>query len=330
MQKILIIQLRQLGDVMMTTPVVRQLRKLFPAAQIDFMTEKLGSNVYRFNSHISNLKIIPRKTGVVEMFRLTNELRNEKYDLVVDCFSNPKSAQITFLTGARERIGFALRWRGYAYSQTVKLDNHLEYSAVSKLRLIEKFGADLQDFKIELPVSAEHHLKATQFAENLGFDNKTIAFCTVSRRDYKVWNPDYFAEAGDWLIARGYKLFFVYGPGEKDLALDVYNRLQNKDNTIIDYPMPDVLELRAILEKCVLYVGNDGGNKHLAICAGIPTVTVFGSIRWQNWTPPGSQTDHAVYKNMDCYDQCPRCKNMRCYKELTARELIATLEEVLG
>ncbi|HNY49691.1 MAG TPA: glycosyltransferase family 9 protein [Smithella sp.] len=329
MQKILVIQLRQLGDVLMTTPVVRQLRKIYPAAQIDFLTEKLGANVYRYNPHVNNLKIIPRKAGVWDIFLLTNALRKEKYDLTVDCFSNPKSAQITFLSAARESVGFALRFRAYAYSQSLKLKSHPEYAAISKLRLIEKFGADLNDFRIELPVSSTHYAMAGQFANRLGFDDKTVAFCAVSRRDYKVWNPDHFARVGDWLIGRGYKLFLVYGPGEKDLALNVYHRLQNKSKAIIDYPMPDILELRAILEKCVLYVGNDGGNKHVAICAGIPTVTVFGSIRWQSWTPPGSATDHAVYKNMDCYDQCHRCTNMRCYKALTAQDLIAKLEEVL-
>ena len=329
MQKILVIQLRQLGDVLMTTPVVRQLRKIFPSARIDFLTEKLGANVYRHIPHINNLKVIPRKAGIWDIFRLTSELRKEKYDLTVDCFSNPKSAQITFLSAARERVGFALRFRGYAYSHSLKLKNQPEYAAIAKLRLIEKFGADLKDFRIELPVDSAHFAMADQFAKNLGFDDKTVAFCAVSRRDYKVWNPDHFARVGDWLTGRGYKLFLVYGPGEKDLALNVYNRLQDKSKAIIDYPMPDILELRAILGKCVLYVGNDGGNKHVAICAGIPTVTVFGSIRWQSWTPPGSATDHAVYKNMDCYDQCHRCKDMRCYKELTAQDLIAKLAEVL-
>jgi len=329
MNKILVIQLRQLGDVIMTTPVIRQLRKLYPVAQIDFLTEKLGANVYRFNRNVTSIKTAQRKLGIADMFRLICELRKERYDLVVDCFSNPKSAQITFLSGAKERVGFDFRWRTYAYTNTAKLTNPLEYAAVSKLRLIEKFGADLSDSRIELPIDDDHLQKAIAFAKEYGFDDKTIAFCTVSRRDYKVWNPDYLARTGDWLIKKGYKLWFIYGPGEKDMALNVFNRLQSRENTIIDYAMPNVLELRAILEKCCLYIGNDGGNKHLAICAKIPTVTVFGSIRWQNWTPPESATDHVVYKEMDCYEQCLKCNNMRCYKELSDLDLIAKLETVL-
>jgi heptosyltransferase III len=329
MKKILVIQLRQLGDVLMTTPVVRQLSKIFPTARIDFLTEKLGANVYRFNPYVGHVKVIPRKAGVLEIFRLTNALRKEQYDLAVDCFSNPKSAQISFLSAARERVGFALRGRGYAYSRSLRLENKLEYAAISKLRLIEKFGADLQDVRIELPINSGHYVMAQHFAESMGFDDKTVAFCTVSRRGYKVWNPEHFARAGDWLTDRGYKLFFVYGPGEKDLALNVYHRLQDKSRAIIDYPMPDILDLRAILEKCILYVGNDGGNKHVAVCAGIPTVTVFGSVRWQNWTPPGSAADHVINKDMDCYERCRHCRDMRCFKELTAGELIAKLKEVL-
>lgn len=329
MNKILVIQLRQLGDVLMTTPLVRQLSVLFPLAKIDFLTEKLGSNVYRYNSHINNLKIIPRKISFLEMYRIVGEIRKEKYDLVIDCFSNPKSAQLAFLTGARERIGFDFRWRRYAYSTVIKLKKRIEYAAIAKLRLIEKFGVNLNDNRIEMPISKEYLEKAEDFTAKLGFDDKTIAFCTVSRRDYKVWKPEYFAKTGDWLISKGYKLWFVYGPGEKELAMQAYSLLSDKSKAIIDYPMPDVLELRAILERCKMYVGNDGGNKHIAICAGIPTVTVFGSIRWQAWTPPDSPNDYAVYKNMDCYDNCKHCKDMRCYKEITEKDLIGTLEKII-
>jgi len=329
MNKILVIQLRQLGDVIMTTPVVRQLRKLYPAAQIDFLTEKLGANVYRFNSSVSNVITISRKPGTIELLKLIFRLRKEKYDLLIDCFSNPKSAQLTFLSGANQRTGFNFRGRTYAYTSSVKIAEPLEYAAVSKLRLIPHPAAELADCKIELPVDADHNRKAADFAAEHNFGTRTIAFCTVSRRDYKVWHPDNLAKTGDWLISKGYKLWFIYGPGEKEMALEVYNRLQNKSDVLIDYKMPDVVELRAMLEKCCLYVGNDGGNKHLAICAGIPTVTVFGSIRWQNWTPPGSPTDHVVYKEMDCYDRCLKCHDMRCYKELTEQDLIAKLETVL-
>lgn len=329
MKKILVIQLRQLGDVIMTTPVVRGLKKLYPQADIDFLTEKLGGNVYKYNRHVSHLKVIPRKIGLSELYNLISELRKEQYDLVIDCFSNPKSAQITFFAGAGESTGFELGWRKNAYSTAVKINNNLEYAALSKLKLIEKFGADLSDYRIEFPVDEEQKDKAALFAKKHDFDDNTVAFCTVSRRDFKVWNPNHFAKAGDWLLSRGYKLWFVYGPGEKDLALQVYSRLSDKNWAIVDYDMPDVIELRAILERCKMYVGNDGGSKHLAICAKIPTVTVFGSVRWQNWTPPDSKTDHVVYKNMDCYDKCRSCTNMRCYKELTEKDLIAKLEEVL-
>ncbi len=329
MKKILVIQLRQLGDVIMTTPVVRQLKKLYPQADIDFLTEKLGGNVYKYNQNVSHLKIIPRKISPAELCKLVSELRKKKYDLIIDCFSNPKSAQITFLAGAGESIGFKLGLRKYAYSTAVKIKNNLEYAALSKLKLIEKFGADLSNYQIEFAVDEEQENKASFFAKKHDFADNTAAFCTVSRRDFKVWNPDHFAKTGDWLVSRGYKLWFVYGPGEKDLALQVYNRLSDKKRAIIDYEMPDIIELRSILEKCKMYVGNDGGSKHLAICAGIPTITVFGSVRWQNWTPPDSKTDYVVYKNMDCYDHCRSCTNMRCYKELTEKDLIGKLEEVL-
>lgn len=87
--KILCIQLRQMGDVIMTTPAVRQLRTLYPDAEIVFMAEPLGANVYRNNPHISRLWAIPRKQSIGAFLKLLWQVNRQKFDLVIDFFSNP-------------------------------------------------------------------------------------------------------------------------------------------------------------------------------------------------------------------------------------------------
>ncbi len=325
MKRILIIQLRQMGDVLMTTPVARQLRQRFPLAQIDVLTERAGAAVYRHNPNRTNVFEVPRKMSFWELGKLFFTIRKKRYDLVVDCFSNPKSAQMTFFSGAPKRFGFELRGRRYAYTATVPVQKD-EYSAVSKLRLLEPLGVNLDDWKIEMPVDEQARTYGETFAAAHDFGDNTIAFCAVSRRSHKIWNPQFMAGAADWLADKGYRLWFVYGPGEKELAAQVYDAMRNRSAAIMEYDIPDLFQLRAILEKCRAYVGNDGGNKHLAICAGIPTVTVFGVVNWKEWTPPNSQTDYAVYRQSDSLSGNTDPADPYC--GLTDADLVACLKNI--
>ncbi len=68
--KILIIQLRQLGDVILTTPLTRQVRKIYPEAEIHFLTENLGSQVYLESKNINNLIILPNKMSMLKLIKI--------------------------------------------------------------------------------------------------------------------------------------------------------------------------------------------------------------------------------------------------------------------
>ncbi|MDR1450850.1 MAG: glycosyltransferase family 9 protein [Helicobacteraceae bacterium] len=285
--KILCIQLRQMGDAVTTTPAVRQLRALYPQAEIVFMSEKLGANVYQNSPRISRLWIVPRKFSAWAFVKLLWRVYRERFDITIDFFSNSKSAQIAFASRAKKRIGFDFRFRRYAYTRRINIDGVTEYAPRSKNRLIESLGGDINDDKIEFFIDPSAQKAAKEFTDKYDFGDNTIAFCVVSRRKYKLLDPAFWAEVGDALIAAGYKLWFVYGPNEKPTASAVFERLTRQEGAIIDYNMLNVQELRAILERCALYAGNDGGSKHLSVAAGIASVTVFSVVRAEDWTQTG-------------------------------------------
>jgi ADP-heptose:LPS heptosyltransferase len=113
-----------------------------------------------------------------------------------------------------------------------------------------------------------------------------VAINPVTRFPERQWTFDGFAAIGDRLSSIGFQIILLYGPGEREKAEQVARRMQHP--SLIDYPMPNILELRCILSHCKLYVGNDGGPKHLAIAAGVPTVTLFGNSPdpWTPWADP--------------------------------------------
>lgn len=297
-QKILIIQLRQFGDVLMTTPLVRQMRSLYPQAQIHFLTEKLGSNVFACNKNVDEVITISRDTKGLSLIKLFFRIYKKKYDLVIDCFCNPKSAEICFFSRAPQRIGFDFFWRKYAYTKTIHHEVVDEYSAVSKLRLIQHLGGNLTDHDIELPISDDIQHFAKKFADQyLSIHLKpVIAFNVISRRDYKIWDYREYIDLANRLVKKGYVIFFVYGPAEMEMAKRVYDGMDvgAQTSAVIEYPAISLLQMRAVLGFCSFYVGNDGGLKHLAVCAGLSTFTIFQNINWANWTPPKSKKHHAI------------------------------------
>ncbi|MES2614338.1 MAG: glycosyltransferase family 9 protein [Bdellovibrionota bacterium] len=325
-KKILIIQLRQLGDVILTTPLTRQVRKLYPHAEIHFLTETLGSHVYQYNTNINKLIIIKNKMNFTELLKTYYKINREKYDVVIDCFCNPKSAQFTFFSRAKERIGFNFSSRKFAYNKRIQSHEDNEYSAITKLRLISHLGSNLDDYEIEFPITNTLKTYANNFFNQYKIEKKIIAFHVVSRRDYKIWNANEFISLANILIEKGYFLFFTYGHNEYDMALQVYNGVQKKESALINYPIPNIPELRALLEHCSLYVGNDGGIKHLAVCANIPTLTIFQNINWTNWTPPNTNKHVAITNCLQIENFCKNCiKKSHCYNKLKAGDVVALL-----
>ena len=90
-QKILIIKLRKLGDVLSTTPVIRQLKKKYPNAHLTFLTEPLGAQVYQHSSYINQLWILNRHASFIEFVKLCNKVYSAKFDLVINLYDHAKN-----------------------------------------------------------------------------------------------------------------------------------------------------------------------------------------------------------------------------------------------
>ena len=117
-RSILIVKLRAIGDVLLSTVVTPNLRRAFPDARIDFLTETASEDMITGNPYIDNVIVFsPGKDSSVHLFL---KLFRSGYDLVFDLFCNPRSAQMTFATRAPVRVGYPFRGRGWAYNVHVQ------------------------------------------------------------------------------------------------------------------------------------------------------------------------------------------------------------------
>ena len=220
-ERILLTQLRRIGDVLMTTPAVAAVRAAHPGAHIAYLTEAPSHHIFRHNPHVDEVLLLPSRAPVPRQLAFVRDLRRRRFDVVVDFFGNPRSALLTWATGAPRRIGFRFRGRRYAYTEAVRPLGRLAYSADHKAALVEPLGARVDDLTPRVYLGPAERAQAEAALAVLGVrpGELFVVLCPVSRRSYKTWPAERFAQLADVLIGRyAAQVFLFHGPGEEGLT----------------------------------------------------------------------------------------------------------------
>jgi ADP-heptose:LPS heptosyltransferase len=140
--KILLIRLRLIGDVVFTTPLLGALKRTYPHAHLAYMVERAAAPVVAGNPHIDELIVVEKSRGwrrVREDAKLALRLRRARFDLVLDLHGGPRSALLTFATGAPRRIGYDIQGRRGLYTRRVHRPRglHPRHSVVNKWDLLK-------------------------------------------------------------------------------------------------------------------------------------------------------------------------------------------------
>lgn len=286
--KILVLQIRRIGDVLMTTPLVRTIAAAWPASIVHACLDPSCVPVLRGNPYVTDTIITHRGASVF----LLPRLRRERYDIVIDTLGTPASARLCLLSGAAVRVGFDRRWRAGCYTHAVPPVHVQRYSALDKLRLLEPLGIHADDCRLELFPGDEDRGEAAAAWAALPLPDRArvVAFSPVSRRPGKIWPPERFAAVCDWLAEDpALRLLPLCAPGEEEMVEAVRNRMTRSGALLCPGPRVSFGALAPLMGRCQFYFGNDNGLRHVAVAAGIPTAAVFGLADPASWTPPGSE-----------------------------------------
>ncbi len=333
--RILLTQLRRIGDVMMTTPAVAALRAAQPQARISYLTEAPCDQIFRHSPHVDEVLVWPAKAGLGRQLACAADLRRRRFDVVVDFFGNPRSALLTWATGAPRRIGWDFRGRRHAYTERVNGQGRRPYTADHKAALVEPLGARVADLTPQMFLGAAERERASEILSGLGVrpEEFLVVLCPVSRRSYRVWPTERYAALADVLIERyAARVLLFFGPGEAGFANAVRGAMVHP--ALPDLPPTDLLTMAALFERAHLFLGNDGGPRHFAVAVGTPSLTVFGKELAEIWTPPEQTRHRTVEHDPGCKRSChyPHCGE-ECINDLAyapvERALESYLEELL-
>ena len=317
--KILIIRLSSLGDILLTTPVIRSLKRKFPNSQIDFIVKKQFKDALLYNPNISNVIIYENKNVKL----LKNDLKNENYDLVIDLQNNFRSNELT--NGMKGQI------RRFKKPSVKKLllvwfkINLLKDLKTIHERYAEAAGIEIDNKKLELfyPQDVKTELKES---------GKYIGLAPGSKHFTKRWPSEYFIELGNNLAKQEFTIVLFGGKDDKELCTAISVNingsinLQNEDQ---------LLQTAAEMKRCKLIISNDSGLMHTASAAGVPLVSIFGStVREFGFMPEGSQNLILENKSLSCRpcshigkESCPH-KHFKCMKEITPEFVLIQLNNI--
>ncbi len=325
-QRVLVIKLRYIGDVVLSTPVIESLRKNLPGSSITMLVNE-GTEAVLFNHpYLDDVLVVPQEKHWKRQIDLVRILRSKKFDLAIDLTDGDRAAILAFLSGATYRVGFnsEKRWRGMLYHHVVKADPVALHAVDYHLEAVKAIGCKADHQGPRLYPSDRDQSVITQLLEKNGLSsNEPFAlFHPGARWWFKSWPLGRFIE-----LARRMKeqhgLSVVMVGGEKDMeaAERIVTACGPWARTLAG--QITVLQLAALAQRAELFVGNDAGPMHIAAAVGTPVVALFGPTDPQVWRPWGIGHE-VIWKQMDCSpcwrSDCQRGE-LSCMRQITVDEV---------
>ncbi|MCA9774502.1 MAG: glycosyltransferase family 9 protein [Myxococcales bacterium] len=344
--KILLVRLSALGDVINAFPVLGGIEAHFPEAEVHWLTEDRCAgivgmlpslariHVYRRRSLVDHLRAGMWIKGGREFLGDIRALRAERFDLALDLQGNLKSGVLTWLSGARRRIGFeAARSREMNHgflTETVSLPPGPLHRVDAHQGLLRALGIDEPPRRHAPPVAEKARAALAERLAALGEPRRPLVVFHPGTSDFgafKRWAPERFAAVGDALAReRGARGLVTFGPGEKEIAQAVATA--SREGLSL-FPTPTLSDLAALLATADLVVGGDTGPLHLASALGTPIVALFGpkdpALYAPYWEPR-----EIVRADVDCSPCGLRdCDDVQCMLQITEARVIAAAGRLL-
>ena len=318
--RILVIRPRFLGDVCLTLPVVQNLRRIAPQAEIHYLAEEESAPLLADDPRLARLWVAARHAPPIAQARFLGELRRARFDIVLDLFCNPRTALWTASTAAPVRVGYpGKRIRSAAYN---RWSSPTEKSAILfHLAALEALGWEPRYEVPALHLSDPELRAATNHLSERGVPAGAplVGFHPGARWPTRRWAPEDFVALGRTLLARRPRAWLLVfaGPGEEELATGIAAAVASP--RAIAITKVALRRFAALVKLCRAFVAGDSGPIHVSVACGTPTIGIFGRNEPERFFPyPESAGHRAVYARVWC-SPCSRdvCDHLSCLRAIS-------------
>lgn len=271
MKKIIIIQTAFLGDVILATPVIAELKRIFPTAEIDFLLRKGNESLLANNPHLRSVFTLDKSKGKYKsILQLIKQLKTEKYDLTINLHRFGSSGLIAAFSGAKNIYGFKKNPLSFLYTKKFehKIGNG-QHEVERNLSIIQEFGA-VSLRKPELFPSPEDFDIASQIMNPPYFCMAPASVWFTKQLPIEKWIQliDYYNDRGT--------VYILGGKGDSDFCEEIISKTTAKTSINLAGQL-NLLESAALMAKAERNFVNDSGPLHIASSMNAPVTAFFCS-----------------------------------------------------
>ncbi len=333
--KVLVVRLRSIGDTVLTTPSLIELRRFLPDAQIDVLLEDWVAPVLDGFEEVDSVVTVSKSTK--DRVKLAKKIRKEKYDVVFNLHGGSTATFIVRASGAKHRVGY----KSYQYGF---LHNHLldsaksfwkrdkTHSAEQQLALLGFVGVPVDDkTKTKLSVSSAATEKVNELLTSNNLATREIALIhPAAAFESKQWAVENFAKIIGFLDSKTVAPIAITSPNEKIITDKI------RENTGIAFASCSNLslpEVTALASRARIFVGNDSGIAHIASAVQTPSVVIFGSSNRDHWRPWTDAPCEVVFEKFPCQPckgyVCEAFDEPECILGVTVGSVESAIEKVI-
>ena len=330
---ILLLQLKRIGDLILTTPAIAALREKFPGASVSLVVSATVK------------ELIPAIAGIDKVFEVRGKtddaldwiaLSLGKYDYCLDFTRNDRSAFLTFLSGARQRITadhplLRMKLRARSYNEFVDAPVGLLHTVDYHLALLKPLGIENASRAIQLNLPEATVTRADELLRAAGVEADFVCFHPGSARPEKFWEPVRWAEVIDHCAREtGFKCVLTGGRSAMEQSQIGAIKKTAKSDVIDLSGKTNLLALAALVRKARLLVTVDSAPMHFAAAWDTPQVVLFGPTNPFHWHPR-SESALVLLGGMDRpvteFDPKQRATSMN---QISTKAVIDAMEALLS
>ena len=284
-QRILLIQLRRLGDVVLSTALLDDLHRVLPEAQIDMLVSRHAAPLVAGHPLLRS-RIVLEDRGTLGTAKL---VRSSGYDAVFDIQGSMRTAMITRASGAPLRVGWKVRGAPLAYTHALARGGAPEYVVRRRRRLLELAGIPVSDTLPRITLTPHERLQGEADLRSAGAPpvGRRVAFALVTSSPARDWPIERFATLANALLDRGVTPIVLAAGTPASVA----GKLRALCPRAILVPALDndrdreMRRFLGVLAACDVLLSGDTGPAHMADALDVPRVTLYGPTTPDNYAP---------------------------------------------
>ncbi len=284
--RILVVVTRRIGDVLLTTPLIRALKRAWPAAAVDVLVFTGTAGVLSANPDVSHVLTIAERPRWHEHLSLLTKIAR-RYDLSLSVVPSDRPTLYAWLA-SRHSVGLVAgqakhRWKKWLLQQWMPFDNIDTHTVLMHLALADVL-AIAPCYEV---TAAWTEADAREVARQLPFAlGESFAVLHVYPRfNYKMWRPEAWIETAQWLQARSMRVVFTGGGDIAEYAyVDAIARAVPGAVNVAG--KLSLAQTACLLKHARTYVGPDTAATHMAAALGVPVIALYGPgnpVKWGPW-----------------------------------------------